>query len=94
MELSSKNKIDKEVQNFINFFMMTLILINVFVDLQVDILGQSIYELCHPCEHGELKEMLSTKEPNSQKSHFLRMKCTLTNKGRSVNIKSALYKVK
>ncbi len=37
--------------------------------------------------------MLSTKDTKTSKSHFLRMKCTLTNKGRNVNIKSATYKV-
>lgn len=61
--------------------------------MQVDILGQSIYELSHPCDHAEIKEMLSTKDLSTQKSHFLRMKCTLTSKGRNVNIKSASYKV-
>lgn len=59
----------------------------------MDVLGQSIYELSHPCDHAEIKEMLSIKDLNAQKSYFLRMKCTLTSKGRNVNIKSASYKV-
>lgn len=88
-------------QNTIHFFRTSFgnkiikILTNVLVDLQVDILGQSLYDLSHPCEHAELKDMLSTKANSSsrQRSHFLRMKCTLTSKGRNVNIKSATYKV-
>ena len=57
-------------------------------------MGQSIYEVSHPCDHSEVKEMLTGKDAESlQKSFFLRMKCTLTSKGRNVNLKSATYKV-
>ncbi|XP_065215717.1 hypoxia-inducible factor 1-alpha-like isoform X2 [Planococcus citri] len=59
---------------------------------QVEVLGQSIYELSHPCDHAEIKEMLSTKDVNVQKSYFLRMKWSP--KGRSVNCnKATQYKV-
>lgn len=33
------------------------------------------------------------KEQNTERSFFLRMKCTLTSRGRTVNIKSATWKV-
>ncbi|XP_031774103.1 hypoxia-inducible factor 1-alpha isoform X1 [Apis florea] len=64
---------------------------------QMDMMGQSVYEYSHPCDHEELRECLSSKPPeNSEKracSFFLRLKCTLTSKGRKVNLKSASYKV-
>lgn len=33
------------------------------------------------------------KEPNTERSFFVRMKCTLTSRGRTVNVKSATWKV-
>ncbi|XP_076756551.1 HIF-1 transcription factor component sima [Xylocopa sonorina] len=64
---------------------------------QMDMMGQSVYEYSHPCDHDELRECLSSKPPeNADKracSFFLRLKCTLTSKGRKVNLKSASYKV-
>lgn len=63
----------------------------------MDMMGQSVYEYSHPCDHEELRECLSSKPlENSEKracSFFLRLKCTLTSKGRKVNLKSASYKV-
>lgn len=59
-------------------------------------MGQNIYEYSHPCDHDEIREILSTKTQESteyRKSFFIRLKCTLTSKGRSVNLKSATYKV-
>ncbi|CAH1112318.1 unnamed protein product [Psylliodes chrysocephalus] len=63
---------------------------------QIDLLGQNVYDYSHPCDHDEIKEMLSGKETedvSSCKSLFIRMKCTLTTNGRSVTLKSAVYKV-
>ncbi|XP_013777174.1 hypoxia-inducible factor 1-alpha-like isoform X2 [Limulus polyphemus] len=65
---------------------------------QIDFMGHSIYDFSHPCDHEEIKEMLSFKGDENTglplpRSFFLRMKCTLTNKGRNVNVKSASYKV-
>lgn len=59
-------------------------------------MGQNVYEYSHPCDHDEIREILSTKAQENaeeRKSFFIRLKCTLTSKGRSVNIKSATYKV-
>lgn len=62
---------------------------------QLDMMGHSIYEFSHPCDHDEIKEILSEKAAAGSvpRSSFLRMKCTLTSKGRNVNLKSASYKV-
>ncbi|XP_011874728.1 PREDICTED: protein similar isoform X2 [Vollenhovia emeryi] len=64
---------------------------------QMDMMGQSIYEYSHPCDHDELRECLSSKSTDTNEkracSFFLRLKCTLTSKGRKVNLKSASYKV-
>lgn len=58
-------------------------------------MGQNIYEFSHPCDHEEIKEIVTAKSNANSipKSFFLRLKCTLTSKGRSVNLKSATYKV-
>ncbi|KAG9344794.1 hypothetical protein JZ751_010481 [Albula glossodonta] len=68
---------------------------------QLDLTGQSVFDFAHPCDHEELREMLihrtgpskKGKEPNTERSFFLRMKCTLTSRGRTVNIKSSTWKV-
>nr|ACU30154.1 hypoxia inducible factor 1 alpha [Penaeus vannamei] len=60
---------------------------------QVDVMGQSLYEYTHPCDHEEVRDLVSAKGPQEPRHAFLRLKCTLTAKGRSVNLKSASYKV-
>ena len=62
-------------------------------------MGQSLYDFSHPCDHEEIRDMLSARA-STQKSKgtedkvfFIRLKCTLTSKGRNVNLKSATYKV-
>ncbi|KMZ06781.1 hypothetical protein Dsimw501_GD21504 [Drosophila simulans] len=76
---------------------------------KIDTLGQQIWEYSHQCDHAEIKEALSLKRELAQKvkdepqqnsgvsTHhrdlFVRLKCTLTSRGRSINIKSASYKV-
>uniref|UniRef100_A0A3P8TL23 Hypoxia inducible factor 1 subunit alpha, like n=1 Tax=Amphiprion percula TaxID=161767 RepID=A0A3P8TL23_AMPPE len=66
---------------------------------QLELLGQSIYEFVHPCDQEELRDLLtprpglSKKSQPSQRNFFLRMKSTLTSRGRTVNIKSASWKV-
>ncbi|KYN01325.1 Hypoxia-inducible factor 1-alpha [Cyphomyrmex costatus] len=64
---------------------------------QMDMMGQSVYEYSHPCDHDELRECLSSKSTDNNEKRtcnfFLRFKCTLTSKGRKVNLKSASYKV-
>nr|CAI5864622.1 unnamed protein product [Callosobruchus analis] len=63
---------------------------------QIDLMGQNVFEFSHPCDHDEIRDVISGKsqeEFNIPRSIFIRLKCTLTNKGRSVNLKSATYKV-
>ncbi|XP_076590866.1 hypoxia inducible factor 1 subunit alpha, like isoform X3 [Chaetodon auriga] len=69
---------------------------------QLELLGQSIYDFVHPCDQEELRDLLTPrpglskkalKELQSERNFFLRMKSTLTSRGRTVNIKSAAWKV-
>uniref|UniRef100_A0A3Q3WTY6 Hypoxia-inducible factor 1-alpha n=1 Tax=Mola mola TaxID=94237 RepID=A0A3Q3WTY6_MOLML len=67
---------------------------------QFDLMGNSVFDFIHPCDQEELREMLvhrtgskKAKEPNTERRFFLRMKCTLTSRGRTVNVKSASWKV-
>lgn len=72
-------------------------------------IGQQVWEYSHQCDHAELRDMLLLRrgrstgaaaggdaEPLDEELHrdlLTRFKCTLTTRGRSVNIKSASYKV-
>ncbi|XP_018418129.1 PREDICTED: hypoxia-inducible factor 1-alpha isoform X2 [Nanorana parkeri] len=68
---------------------------------QFELTGHSVFDFTHPCDHEELRETLTFrngpakkgKEQITERSFFLRMKCTLTSRGRTVNIKSATWKV-
>ncbi|XP_072533378.1 hypoxia inducible factor 1 subunit alpha a [Salminus brasiliensis] len=69
---------------------------------QIDLSGQSVFDFTHPCDHEEIREMLvhrtaSSKkvkeEAHTERRFLLRMKCTLTSRGRNVNIRSATWKV-
>ncbi|KAK7939481.1 hypothetical protein WMY93_002807 [Mugilogobius chulae] len=68
----------------------------------LELLGQSLFEFVHPCDQEELRDLLTTRSGVSRKqnskqpterSFFLRMKNTLTSRGRTVNLKSATWKV-
>jgi len=77
---------------------------------QVDLLGYSIMDFAHPCDHDEVNELLNDKScmavPDTSlalvndmlvtkhRTLFVRIKCTLTSKGRNINIKSAAYRVR
>lgn len=63
-------------------------------------MGQQVWEYTHQCDHTELRNMLKDKHIDSTKTDqnlhrnvLIRIKCTLTSRGRSVNIKSASFKV-
>ncbi|GFY42833.1 hypoxia-inducible factor 1-alpha [Trichonephila inaurata madagascariensis] len=69
---------------------------------QVEMLGQSVYEFSHPCDHDEIKTILTAQVPlkddgsNAVKDNFsifVRMKSTIKTRGRAVNLKSATYQV-
>uniref|UniRef100_A0A8L0DS40 Endothelial PAS domain protein 1 n=1 Tax=Oncorhynchus mykiss TaxID=8022 RepID=A0A8L0DS40_ONCMY len=68
---------------------------------QVELTGQSIFDFTHPCDHDEIRENLNLKTGpgtkgkafSTERDFFMRMKCTVTNRGRTVNLKSASWKV-
>ncbi|XP_055300889.1 protein similar isoform X2 [Sitodiplosis mosellana] len=67
---------------------------------QIEIIGNPIWDYTHQCDHTELRDTLKAhvedQKKNGESSHrnvLIRIKCTLTSRGRSVNIKSATYKV-
>ncbi|XP_045452892.1 hypoxia-inducible factor 1-alpha isoform X1 [Melitaea cinxia] len=59
---------------------------------QMEIMGQSVFEFSHPCDHDEIREALRAGK-DGKRDLLLRLKCTLTSKGRNVHLKSASYKV-
>ncbi|KAJ8724059.1 hypothetical protein PYW07_008039 [Mythimna separata] len=59
---------------------------------QMEIMGQSVFEFSHPCDHDEIREALRSTSAG-RRDLLLRLKCTLTSKGRNVHLKSASYKV-
>ncbi|XP_056424085.1 endothelial PAS domain-containing protein 1 isoform X1 [Hyla sarda] len=78
--------------------------INKYMGLtQVELTGHSIFDFTHPCDHDEIRENLTlksgasigkkSKDANTERDFFMRMKCTVTNRGRTVNLKSATWKV-
>lgn len=58
----------------------------------MEIMGQSVFEFSHPCDHDEIREALRPGK-DGKRDLLLRLKCTLTSKGRNVHLKSASYKV-
>uniref|UniRef100_A0A672GQ80 Endothelial PAS domain-containing protein 1-like n=1 Tax=Salarias fasciatus TaxID=181472 RepID=A0A672GQ80_SALFA len=71
---------------------------------QVELTGHSIFDFTHPCDHEEIRENLTLKtagtgfgkkgkDLSTERDFFMRMKCTVTNRGRTVNLKSASWKV-
>ncbi|XP_061665977.1 endothelial PAS domain-containing protein 1 isoform X2 [Syngnathoides biaculeatus] len=64
---------------------------------QTELMGHNIFEFTHPCDHEEIRSVLhfSAGEPWSDaKCDFvMRIKSTLTPRGRSTNLKSATWKV-
>lgn len=63
-------------------------------------MGQSILQYSHPCDHDDIKAVLTAKPPKpideaeeETLSLFIRMKTTLKPKGRTVNLKSETYQV-
>ncbi|XP_063074195.1 endothelial PAS domain-containing protein 1-like [Engraulis encrasicolus] len=68
----------------------------------MELIGHNIYDFTHPCDHGDIQESLSIRGAlyslrrdgrKAKRDFFIRMKCTVTNRGRTVNLKSAGWKV-
>nr|AII22158.1 hypoxia inducible factor [Nematostella vectensis] len=65
---------------------------------QIEVTGNSLYKYVHPCDHEELANQLGagSKRVDSSdhyKSFFLRMKSTLTSRGKNVNLRASTYRV-
>nr|XP_058148693.1 hypoxia-inducible factor 3-alpha isoform X4 [Dasypus novemcinctus] len=68
---------------------------------QLELIGHSIFDFIHPCDQEELQDALtprhslSKKKPEAptQRCFSLRMKSTLTSRGRTLNLKAATWKV-
>ncbi|XP_048225210.1 hypoxia-inducible factor 3-alpha isoform X2 [Perognathus longimembris pacificus] len=68
---------------------------------QLELIGHSIFDFIHPCDQEELQDALtprpslSKKKPETptQRRFSLRMKSTLTSRGRTLNLKAATWKV-
>ncbi|KAG7257052.1 hypothetical protein CRUP_031625, partial [Coryphaenoides rupestris] len=64
--------------------------------LGVDLIGHSLYDFAHPCDHKEIENNLHISGDccwPPQRDFVMRMKSTLTHRGRTTNIKSATWKV-
>ncbi|EGW03549.1 Hypoxia-inducible factor 3 alpha, partial [Cricetulus griseus] len=68
---------------------------------QLELIGHSIFDFIHPCDQEELQDALTPRPSLSKKKlearterHFsLRMKSTLTSRGRTLTLKAATWKV-
>ncbi|KAL7980753.1 hypothetical protein Chor_001907 [Crotalus horridus] len=67
---------------------------------QLELIGHSVFDFIHPCDQEELQDVLSPRQGFSKKGEVkternfsLRMKSTLTTRGRTVNLKSATWKM-
>ncbi|XP_072704831.1 hypoxia-inducible factor 3-alpha [Ciconia boyciana] len=67
---------------------------------QLELIGHSVFDFVHPCDHEELQDVLSPRQAvprrrgeRSGRSFSLRMKSTLTGRGRCLNLKAASWKV-
>jgi len=67
--------------------------VNRYIGLtQVELLGQDFYEYVHPCDHNQLKLLTPTDQVDEDIEIFVRVKCTVTERGRMINLKQANYK--
>ncbi|XP_036802047.1 endothelial PAS domain-containing protein 1-like isoform X3 [Oncorhynchus mykiss] len=64
---------------------------------QVELMGHSIYDFTHPSDHEEIRDNLDLTAGRSGcgglRDFLMRMKCTVTHRGRTVNLRSAGWRV-
>ncbi|XP_012919400.1 hypoxia-inducible factor 3-alpha isoform X2 [Mustela putorius furo] len=68
---------------------------------QLELIGHSIFDFIHPCDQEELQDALTPRQSLSKKKleaptercFSLRMKSTLTGRGRTLNLKAATWKM-
>ncbi|KAK2088739.1 Hypoxia-inducible factor 3-alpha [Saguinus oedipus] len=70
---------------------------------QLELIGHSIFDFIHPCDQEELQDALTPQQtlsrrkaeaPPTERCFSLRMKSTLTSRGRTLNLKAATWKVR
>ncbi|XP_064258219.1 LOW QUALITY PROTEIN: hypoxia-inducible factor 3-alpha-like [Passer domesticus] len=68
---------------------------------QLELIGHSVFDFVHPCDHEELQDVLSPRQGGPRRRGgalgpqflALRMKSTLSGRGRCLNLKAALLEV-
>uniref|UniRef100_A0A8D2ZUL6 Endothelial PAS domain-containing protein 1-like n=1 Tax=Scophthalmus maximus TaxID=52904 RepID=A0A8D2ZUL6_SCOMX len=62
---------------------------------QTELMGHNIFDLTHPCDHGEIRNNLRLMGVwcGAKRDFVMRIKSTLTHRERSANLKSATWKV-
>ncbi|XP_055267778.1 hypoxia-inducible factor 3-alpha isoform X2 [Moschus berezovskii] len=68
---------------------------------QLELIGHNIFDFIHPCDQEELQDALTPRQSLSKKKpeaptercFSLRMKSTLSSRGRTLNLKAATWKV-
>lgn len=58
----------------------------------LELTGQSLCDYVHPCDHHQLKKLLSSKTGENQEA-YVRVKVTVTERGRMINLRQANYKL-
>lgn len=65
---------------------------------QVDVLGQSVFDFVHPCDHDEIRELIDSEKMHTDDNCYfsVRIKCALNSKAGSLNgcTKGFTYKVR
>ncbi|XP_057681585.1 endothelial PAS domain-containing protein 1-like [Corythoichthys intestinalis] len=64
---------------------------------QTELMGHNVFEFMHPCDHEEIRSNLRLSADgfwsDTKRDFVVRIKSTLTLRGRSTNLKSATWKV-
>uniref|UniRef100_A0A667YTH0 Endothelial PAS domain protein 1b n=1 Tax=Myripristis murdjan TaxID=586833 RepID=A0A667YTH0_9TELE len=60
---------------------------------QTELMGHNIYEFTHPCDHEEMRNNLHVGWRGAERNFVIRMKSAMAHRGRTVNLKSATWKV-
>ncbi|XP_077407277.1 hypoxia-inducible factor 1-alpha isoform X2 [Vanacampus margaritifer] len=64
---------------------------------QTELMGHNLFEFTHPCDHEEIRSNLRLSEEefwsDAKRDFVVRIKSTLSLRGRSTNLKSATWKV-
>ena len=67
-----------------------------FLSAQIELIGQSMFDFIHMSDRATVRGVLDKATPKHKDTEFdffVRLKCTLTSKGKNINLKSATFKV-